>query len=350
MNSAAAVSFDANGTIGAYQIGVLISYMLLGVTTTQTYIYYSRFPEDPAILKALVAFVWVCEVTHAICVAHALYQFTILDFGHPERLFSRLPVSLDTAIFFSALIEQSVLGFFSFRIYTLSKKLYVPILIMFITSIRLLGSMVTFVVTLRLPSLQSYTAHWGWLSIAQWSSGVANDVLTTVALVVLLYNQRTGLTWHVTSTVALVDKIIVWTIETGMLTSATAIFMIIFASALPRACHIQLFDAVAFQYLMMKERMIWLGAFVVSSRNKLTPCPSLSLSVLKLPSREFELQRGATLGERHTGLTAVFCFQAWGVYPIEILQTTTTNAVVDITAKFPSQPQPFQASRHCEEC
>jgi hypothetical protein len=39
---------------GAYQIGVLVSYMLFGVTTAQTYIYYGRFPDDSPKFKALV--------------------------------------------------------------------------------------------------------------------------------------------------------------------------------------------------------------------------------------------------------------------------------------------------------
>jgi hypothetical protein len=39
---------------GALEIGILTSYVLLGVTITQTYIYYSRFPQDPRKLKALV--------------------------------------------------------------------------------------------------------------------------------------------------------------------------------------------------------------------------------------------------------------------------------------------------------
>lgn len=64
-------SFDANGTIGnalrfpltfrclncspgALEIGVLASYILLGVETTQAYIYYSRFPEDPRRIKLIV--------------------------------------------------------------------------------------------------------------------------------------------------------------------------------------------------------------------------------------------------------------------------------------------------------
>jgi hypothetical protein len=31
---------------GALQIGVFVSHVLFGVTTTQTYVHYSRFPDD----------------------------------------------------------------------------------------------------------------------------------------------------------------------------------------------------------------------------------------------------------------------------------------------------------------
>ncbi|KAJ6571626.1 hypothetical protein B0H19DRAFT_1372640 [Mycena capillaripes] len=53
MNSA--VSFNHSTTLGAYKLGVLASYILFGVTTTQVYIYYYRFPDDSLNLKALVA-------------------------------------------------------------------------------------------------------------------------------------------------------------------------------------------------------------------------------------------------------------------------------------------------------
>jgi adenine-specific DNA glycosylase len=41
-------------SLGALQIGIFVSHVLFGVTTTQTYIYYTRFPEDSPKLKALV--------------------------------------------------------------------------------------------------------------------------------------------------------------------------------------------------------------------------------------------------------------------------------------------------------
>jgi hypothetical protein len=123
---------------GALEVGVLISYVLLGVTITQTYIYYSRFPRDPRKLKVLVcgttkrraltdvllswvAFVWyasqpvecayapefvisVCEIAHAICIGHTLYVWTISVYMHPESIFNFSPQSLVTTIFFSSLI------------------------------------------------------------------------------------------------------------------------------------------------------------------------------------------------------------------------------------------------------
>ncbi|KAK6974319.1 hypothetical protein R3P38DRAFT_598345 [Favolaschia claudopus] len=58
MSSMPAMSFDANGTIGAYEIGVLISYVLLGITIMQAYLYFTRFPDDRVVLKCLVSFVW----------------------------------------------------------------------------------------------------------------------------------------------------------------------------------------------------------------------------------------------------------------------------------------------------
>ncbi|KAJ6540208.1 hypothetical protein DFH09DRAFT_1323225 [Mycena vulgaris] len=104
-------SFDPNLTIGAVEVGVLISYVLFGVTTTQAYIYYGRFPEDSWRLKLLarlatVAFVWFCELAHAICIGHSIYVITVSDYGHPERLVRILESSM-VAVFFSAAIAAS---------------------------------------------------------------------------------------------------------------------------------------------------------------------------------------------------------------------------------------------------
>ncbi|KAJ7823853.1 hypothetical protein B0H14DRAFT_2825488 [Mycena olivaceomarginata] len=237
-----AVSFNVNTTIGIFQIGVLISYVLFGVTTTQSYIYYSRFPEDSSNLKALVAFVWICELGHAICMGHALYIYTILDYAHPERLLGAFPISGSISPFFVGLIVACVQGFFSFRIYALSKRLYIPILSWTMSLMRLAAHTVMGVEAVRMTSWASYEAQWRPLLTAIWIVSAANDVLITTTLVYLLYRQRS----HVHKrTVAVMDKIILWTVETGMLTSVSGIMMICF---------------------LTMENFVWLAFYAVEAR------------------------------------------------------------------------------------
>ncbi|KAJ7867151.1 hypothetical protein B0H13DRAFT_1897672 [Mycena leptocephala] len=216
-----AVSLNLNTTLGAFQIGVLVSYVLFGVTTTQTYIYYSRFPDDSS------SRFWICEVGHTLCIGHSLYVYTISDYAHPERVLGVAPKSLETTSIFSGVIAAcgtlfskhatSVQGFFSFRIYAFSKKLYIPFLSWMMSVLRLLGCTVLFVGGLGMKSIDGYVVQWEWLASFVWSISTANDVMITATLVVLLSNQRDNV--H-TRTAALVEKLILWSIETGMLTSS----------------------------------------------------------------------------------------------------------------------------------
>ncbi|KAJ6548771.1 hypothetical protein B0H19DRAFT_1265565 [Mycena capillaripes] len=246
------VSFNLNTTIGALQIGVLVSYMLFGVTTTQTYIYYSRFPEDSRKLKALVGFVWWCELAHALCIGHSLYVYTISDYLQPALLLAAAPKSLETTSIFSGLISACVQGFFSYRIYSFSRKLCIPILIWALSFLRLLGNIVIFVAALGMKSLPGYVEQWQWLHTSIWSTSTANDLIIAATLVVLLRNQSTNVHKR---TAALVDKLILWTIETGVLTSASGVIALI--------C-----------FVTMKTNFIWMVLWVISARRDVLEFPS----------------------------------------------------------------------------
>ncbi|KAJ7863741.1 hypothetical protein B0H14DRAFT_3133860 [Mycena olivaceomarginata] len=209
-----AVSFNPHTTIGAFLIGVLVSYVLFGVVTAQTYIYYGRFPDDSPKLKALVAFVWVCEITLGLCIGHGLYVYTICDYWHPDRIFAEpSPRSIETAVFFCDLISACVQGFYGSRIYAFSRKLYIPILIWIMASLRLLAGFGSLISGLRMTSLVDHIRHWLWLSEFAWSISTATDLTITATLVFHLHQQRKEV--HKSSrTAALVDKLILWTIGT----------------------------------------------------------------------------------------------------------------------------------------
>ncbi|KAJ7776393.1 hypothetical protein B0H16DRAFT_1879712, partial [Mycena metata] len=235
------VSFNPNLTLGALQIGTLISYALFGVTTMQLYIYYSRFPDDSRVLKALTAFVWVCEVAHRVCIGHTLYTFIISDYGRPERLSGVPSKSLAMSALFDGLIAACVHGFFAFRIYKFTQKLYIPGLIWFMAFLNLLGLIGIFVASMRATSWGIYLAQFEWLPTTTWSISVACDVAITATLVVVLRSQRSCA--H-RKTIAVVDKIIIWTIQTGMLTSVLSI-------------------ATLALFLTMTENFIWLAFHVL---------------------------------------------------------------------------------------
>ncbi|KAJ7758301.1 hypothetical protein B0H16DRAFT_1720903 [Mycena metata] len=231
-------------TIGAYQIGVLLSCFLFGVMTVQTYVYYGRFPDDPPRLKILVATVCLFEVAQAICIIHTLYVLTIVDFGHPERLAGNTPKSFPLGALFAGLSTICVQGFFSLRIYRLSERRLVPMLVAVMLLFRLASSLVIGATGFRETSLGSYEARWGWLFLTAWSVSAASDLIITGTLVAILFRQRT---YGLPRTGALVDKLIAWTIETGMLTSASWIVMLV--------C-----------FVTMKDNFVWVSVFVVNAR------------------------------------------------------------------------------------
>ncbi|KAJ7152937.1 hypothetical protein C8R46DRAFT_1120808 [Mycena filopes] len=230
-----------DNTLGAYQIGVLVSLVLFGVMSTQTYIYYSRFPKDTRGMKVMVAGVWLLEFAQAICISIALYAWTITSFGVP--LFVP-PKTFDVSIFFSGVISACVQGFFSFRIFTLSRKMFIPIISWFLSFLRLVVGTAVFITAFRMTSLPKFEAQFGWLITTAASVGVANDLLITVTLVTILRKQRDEVQAR---TVPLVDQLIVWTMETGLMTTVTSL-------------------ATLLCFLTMKGNLIWGGIFVVVSR------------------------------------------------------------------------------------
>ncbi|KAJ7114071.1 hypothetical protein C8R44DRAFT_881619 [Mycena epipterygia] len=194
-------------TLGTLQIGVLVSCVLFGVTTTQSYIYHARFPKDSRKMKTLVACVWFCELGHIVCIAHTLYVMTISNFAHPERL-GDIPQTLGVSTLFNAVVAVCVQGFFSFRIYRLSKTLYIPFLTCTLAFFYFAGTVVLFVFGQTTP-FTSVEVQWGWLLKSIWSVAAANDVILAATQVFWLWRRRDN-SHHITA--ILIDKLIAWSI------------------------------------------------------------------------------------------------------------------------------------------
>ncbi|KAJ7072832.1 hypothetical protein C8F01DRAFT_1300367 [Mycena amicta] len=222
-NPAQLPPFDASNTIGALQIGVILSSVLFGMTTLQVYVYFERFPKDRLSIKPLVVFVWLVETAHAACFSHVLYSYSIINYGNPASLLLKPPVTFDIGILLSGFIVVSVQLFFAYRIYILSKNRPVAICFAF---------------------LAVYLNKWGTVAILVLSLSAATDLAIALTLVILLRKDREK---RFQKTNVIINQLITWTIETGLLTSVSGI-------------------ATAVAYQTMKTNLIWLALFAIRSR------------------------------------------------------------------------------------
>ncbi|KAJ3753181.1 hypothetical protein EV360DRAFT_88020 [Lentinula raphanica] len=193
-----------NMTLGVLEIGILLSGVLFGVVTSQVYIYHKNFPKDSLWLQiGLIDGLWLLELGHTICICHAIYFYTVTNYGHSEAL-RVAPISLALALV---------------SITTLSAE----------------------AIIVAQSSLSFYLEKWQWLVMTTISLRVAADLTISSSLVYSLYQQRTN---AYESTVLIVDQLIRWTIETGVVTSMLGI-------------------AIVIAYLTAKENYTWLALFMV---------------------------------------------------------------------------------------
>ncbi|KAF8891413.1 hypothetical protein BD779DRAFT_1515101 [Infundibulicybe gibba] len=173
-----------NLTIGALEVGVLISTFFFGICTVQTCTYYRRYPDDKCLIKAMVCL----ELGHAICIFHGLYVMTLSQFAHPGSKHKyHMNPTFAIASLFSGCIATLVQAYFTHRLRILSKTIYLPTFFWLCSILRLaaFGACVDFIIAILL----CYYFH---------------------------TSQKSGIQ---KSTARLVDKLIIWTIQNGLLTS-----------------------------------------------------------------------------------------------------------------------------------
>ncbi|KAF4611443.1 hypothetical protein D9613_004339 [Agrocybe pediades] len=221
-NPASLRPFNADLTLGAVEIGVLVSTFLFGVVTVQCYVYAFRFPKDPLFLKFLVPFVWLLELAHTICICQALYVVTIRQYGRPQLL-DIPPQSLNVAILFSGFIGPIEQGWFSHRIYKFSGQMYLPLFCASLAVTRWFMSTALAIVAFHRLTVEQYIQKWCWLLSSILVIGAISDAILALALCYYLSQ------WRHTAfkrTTRLLDRLMLWSIETGLLTCIGAVALL----------------------------------------------------------------------------------------------------------------------------
>ncbi|KAJ7440203.1 hypothetical protein B0H11DRAFT_2099985 [Mycena galericulata] len=215
-----------DGTLGAMEIGAVLGTFLFGIETLQTFNYYRRFPEDSKLLKATVAVIWCLELVNTICGLGAIYIMTVTFYGHaPNQHILNPPHTLNITILLSAPINALVQLFFGNRIRVLSGHWHIMVLCVVLTLLRFICDVALTIAFWVSPlGFSVLRANYHWEMITASSVGPAVDGLIAVSMCFCLWRVRGS---GFKRTQRMVDTLIVWTVETTLITSVAGIMQLV---------------------------------------------------------------------------------------------------------------------------
>ncbi|KAF9010317.1 hypothetical protein BDZ89DRAFT_1078223 [Hymenopellis radicata] len=229
---------------GPLILGFMWSYGLYGVLIVQVYVYADRFAHDRAALKILVWTLFFLETVFTVFMTIAAWNTFGSHWGVPEAIlfldWSWIP--LPPLSSFMAGMAQT---FYAWRIYSLTRSFWLPVIIELVMLMQLIAN---FVITVIFFSGDRRVLNLVNLSdvITVWLAGsAACDLIITLSLVVILYRRKPGSAGpHAAfrSTADLINKLIRFNMETGMITSLGAIIeLALFLSTHQYNMHLMVF-------------------------------------------------------------------------------------------------------------
>jgi hypothetical protein len=211
-----ASDFDPSLVIGPIQVCGLLSAALFGCLACQSYWYFARFRNDHLALKATVSAVILLQLGHFICIILTLWTMTVSTYGDPSQL-TVLPLATDLLVPFSGLTVFITQSFYAFRLWRLTGNVFLPILCQIFSVI---AQTSTFVLTGTIMNITVFGHSQIILIELTFVARAVCDLSTTAGIAWSLKKKRNP---DIKDTVTMIDRLIKWTIETGLVTSLMAL-------------------------------------------------------------------------------------------------------------------------------
>ncbi|PAV15923.1 hypothetical protein PNOK_0878100 [Pyrrhoderma noxium] len=217
-----------DNSLGALYLGVTLAMSLWGIATIQTYYYYDRYVKDALWLKLFVFLVWALDTVHQALILHAGYVYLITNYANPTFI-ANIVITLEVMVVISGLVCLIVQSFLLFRVWMLSgKKIW---LVSFLASFVILEFVLTTFFFYKGVRMESFIdlLSLDWLLKLTNSINAVTDILITATLIALLHRSRTGFR----RSDNMINRLILFTVNTGALTSILAIIIVIMIQLYP---------------------------------------------------------------------------------------------------------------------
>ncbi|KAJ3753089.1 hypothetical protein EV360DRAFT_88114 [Lentinula raphanica] len=220
-----------NETMGAAFIGMTVAGLLLGISSLQAYIYFTT-SSDSRPLRYLVGLVVLFDFVHQALITHTMYYYLISNYGKPAVL--GLAVwSLLAEVLFNGFTAFCVQSFLTWKIWRLSNyNIWITGLVTALVLAEF-GCVVAFgiIALVRVRTFVELAADLKGLSVTVNAFAAAGDVLIAAILTWLLQSSKTGFERSRSDT--MLNKLTIYAVNTGALTSLFAVASLISILAAP---------------------------------------------------------------------------------------------------------------------
>ncbi|KAG0709915.1 hypothetical protein DFH29DRAFT_21459 [Suillus ampliporus] len=229
---ASVATFNVYVMIGPVAVGALVNACLFGSLVVQIHVYYANFANDHRAMKLMVAAILASQIAHVICVSATLWNVAVSGYGNPLSL-QIFPLGADAVILFTGITGLLVESSFAFRLWKLSKRLPLPLLSL---ALCLLTQSISFAMTAKaflMTSLATFVTDQNTLIMLAFTSRVVCELTLTLSIAWYLRKQRSSTFPRTTSAI---DRLVLWTIETGLTTSLVGILVMSFFLVMKHNC------------------------------------------------------------------------------------------------------------------
>ncbi|KAF7290851.1 hypothetical protein MIND_01326300 [Mycena indigotica] len=235
--------YDVRSTIGALYAGCMASVAVSAVLLVQTFLYFMIFYQDNARLKTFVGWIWAGDAAHTISICVAVWQYGVLHFGRPMYLATISPALTGTVVLTGINILNANI-FYSWRIHKMSKgNLWLTIPIAFLCLVRLIMTIFLSVVMTFSNTWDLIEARYGSTLMASLAISAGTDIFLAATRYFYLRELKQGYM----GVPAMVDAVVIFTINDGLLT-----------------CSIGIASMICFT--LMRHNFVWVGIYFTLSK------------------------------------------------------------------------------------
>ncbi|KAI6100140.1 hypothetical protein F5141DRAFT_320720 [Pisolithus sp. B1] len=224
MADTATTTLYVTSLVGPIVVSLVLSGVLYGCALVQTHVYYKLFPKDDWRLRALVAFEMAFQTVQLILLFLGVWETVVTAYSRGQ-ITSALVNTTIVGMVFGGPSAFCVQAFFIFRLHSFSQRKLLPVFCSILITIQLAFTLTVGASSSEVIAIQK----WRGFIVSTLFIAICADTTIAASMSYYLKGSKTGFR----QTSRLIDRMILYILATGMVTSITALSAGITFCAIP---------------------------------------------------------------------------------------------------------------------